>query len=691
MSRTLGGVTARFLGAFALIAGILGFGAAAVATAKAYHFTDVEIDATILSDGSLELVESRTFDFEGSFSSAFFTVDGDPALVEDFQVTREPIEGVAGPLLVTTERLPSQFKGSWSFRAVDEPVTFQISYRVRCAVDVYEDTAHLLWQFVGSGWTEPTDRVRVTLHVPGRATGEIPPRLTDVCNPGPVGDLPSVERAGLAAGEVRAWGHGPLGGEIRIPDPSTVTFQIEHLAPGTFVEGSVIFPPESVPLAYQHQEARRAEILEEEGALAREANALRRRYQSNRRATGMLTALIPLLTVGLVAIAYRRDRVACIPRHLQEPPEDIHPVELAYLWSAYRGALSPKTAYRTQLLHLARLRAIDMWAVGRVSAPEDIRIRLRKMPRRKGLDRDFAEFLFDGDGSKVTSMKELSATTGRPANELRDWVRRLQVKTRGNLRRLTSARARLESWLVAAFALGTVVWALASDSLAWSMALLAALAAVLFGLAAFTLIGLVRRAKSLRLGFGSILAAVAVILFLLPASAITNAFLADSDRAALLVTVVLSSWMVALRLMPERLDTDTRTRVARWKAFRRFLKEFSSLPDAPALAVIVWEHYLVLATAFDVARQVEKQVKALVPPAEIPSPLPGVPAGLDSLRFAAGVNQMHISSVGFYPIATSSGSSFSSGVGSFSSAGGGGGGFSGGGGGGGGGTGGGAD
>lgn len=690
MPRTLGGVTARFLGAFALIAGILGVGASADATAKAYHFTDVVIDATILSDGSLELVESRTFDFEGSFSSAFFTIDGDPSLVEDFQVTREPLDGAAEPHSVTTERLPSQFRGSWSFRAVDEQVTFQISYRVRCAVDVYEDTAHLLWQFVGSGWTEPTDRVRVTLHVPGRATGEMPPRPAEVCNPTPVEDFPSLERAGLASGEVRAWGHGPLGGDVRIPDPSTVTFQIQDLAPETFVEGSVVFPPESVPLAYQRQDARRADILAEEGALAREANALRRRYQSNRRATGVLIVAIPFLMIVLVALAYRRDRVAGVPRHLQEPPEDIHPVELAYLWSAYRGALSPKTAYRTQLLHLARLRAIDMWAVGRVTAPEDIRIRLRKMPRGKGLDRDFAEFLFDGDGSNETSMKELSASSGRPANELRDWVRRLQVKTRGNLRRLTSARARPESWLVAALALGTMGWAIASDSVAWSTALLAALAALLFGLAAITIIASVRRGR-LRLGFGAILAAVAVILFLLPAGAITNAFLADSDRGALLVTVVLFSWLVALRLMPERLDTDTRVRVARWKSFRRFLKEFSSLPDAPALAVIVWEHYLVLATAFDVARQVEKQVKALVPPAEIPSPLPGVPAGLDSLRFVAGVNQMHISSVGFYPVSTSSGSSFSSGVGSFSSAGGGGGGFSGGGGGGGGGTGGGAD
>jgi uncharacterized membrane protein len=692
MSRTWAGVASRALGTLALLTGFFGAPAAARAAAKSYHFTEVEIDATILPDGSLELVENRTFDFEGSFSSAFFTIDWDPSLIEGFQVTRETSEGVAEPLSVGTELSPGQFRANWSFSATDELVTFQISYRARCAVEVYRDAAHLLWQFVGSGWTEPTDRVRVTVHVPGRATGQLPPRPDEVCSPTPVEEFPSVEREALSAGEVRAWGHGPLGGEVRIPDPSTVTLRIEDLAPSTFVEGSVLFPPESVPLAFQHHSARRAQILAEEGALAREANDLRRRYLSNRRASAVLMILIPLLMAGLVAVAYRRDRVPGVPRHLQEPPEDVHPVELAYLWSAYRGSLSPRNAYRTQLLHLARLRAIDMWAVGRVTAPDHIRIRLRKMPPRRGLDRDFAEFLFSEDGSKELSMKELSASTGRPANELRDWGRRLRVRTRENVRRLTSARARPESWAVATLAVGTLLWAIAGDAVAGSSVIVAAVAALLFGLAAMTVIGFVRRGRPLRFGFGTTLGAVALILFVLPASAIANAFLRDGDRGAVLVTITLVSWLVALRLMPERFDLETRTRVARWKAFRGFLKEFSSLPDAPALAVVIWEQYLVLATAFDVAGQVEKQVKALIPPAEIPSPLPGVPAGLDSLRFVAGINQVDISSAAFIAVSSSSsGSAFSSGVGSFSSAGGGGGGFSGGGGGGGGGTGGGAD
>jgi uncharacterized membrane protein len=681
----------RALSVLGLAFGLVTFVAPSEAGSKSYRFTDVVIDATILHDGSLELVERRTFDFEGSFSTAYFTIDWAPELIEDFRVTRTAPNGADEPLSVDIQRLLSQFKATWHFSVTDELATFRISYRVRCAVDVYEDTSHLLWQFVGTGWPEPTERVHVKLHVPGRATGDVPARPSEVCKPVPVTDLPHIEAQPLATGEVRAWGHGPLGGEVRIPDPQTVTFDVQDLPPRTFVEGSVLFSPDSVPLAFQRPETKRANILAEEAELAREANALRRQFHRNRGTSTVLAFIIPLLMAALVVIAYRRDRVPDVPRHLQEPPEGLHPVELAYLWSAYRGRLSPKTAYRTQLLHLVRLRAIELSAVGLVTQPEDIRIRLRKMPQRRGLDRDFVEFLFEGDGSKVKSMRELTANTGRQASELRDWVRRLQVKTRENVRRITSAGVRMESWILAALALGTLGWAIVSDSVGGLTAVLSTIAALLFGLAAMAIISFIRRGSVRGSTFGTILALVAVTLLVLPAVALTESFGLGADRGALLVLVTVGMWVAALRMMPERLDPDLRARVARWKAFRRFLKEFSTLPDAPVLAVIVWEQYLVLATALDVAKKVERQVKALIPAEEIPSPLPGVPPGLESLRLIGGFNGVNVSAAAFHTASSSGSSSFSSGIGSFSSATGFGGGFSDGGGGGGGGTGGGAD
>jgi uncharacterized membrane protein len=150
--------------------------------------------------------------------------------------------------------------------------------------------------------------------------------------------------------------------------------------------------------------------------------------------------------------------------------------------------------------------------------------------------------------------------------------------------------------------------------------------------------------------------------------------------------------IVTLRLIPARLGVEDRTRVLRLAAFRRYLKDFSDLPNAPALAVVIWDHYLEWAVALGVAEQVEKQVTALVPIESLRAPIRGGPSGL------AGINSWHVFQAATPMIvgqsvasARSSGGSTSGGFGSFSSSSGfSGGGFSGGGGGGGGGTGGGA-
>ena len=80
-----------------------------------------------------------------------------------------------------------------------------------------------------------------------------------------------------------------------------------------------------------------------------------------------------------------------------------------------------------------------------------------------------------------------------------------------------------------------------------------------------------------------------------------------------------------------RLGLEDRTRVKRLEAFRTYLKDFSDLPNAPALAVVIWEQYLEWAVALGVANEVEKQVKALVPVESLRSPIRGAPTGLAGL------------------------------------------------------------
>ena len=47
----------------------------------------------------------------------------------------------------------------------------------------------------------------------------------------------------------------------------------------------------------------------------------------------------------------------------------------------------------------------------------------------------------------------------------------------------------------------------------------------------------------------------------------------------------------------------------RWKAFKKFLEDFSNFEDYPVPSLIIWEHYLVYATSFGIADKVMSQLK----------------------------------------------------------------------------------
>jgi uncharacterized membrane protein len=335
-------------------------------------------------------------------------------------------------------------------------------------------------------------------------------------------------------------------------------------------------------------------------------------------------------------MARLRDRVRDVPAMLEQPPDD-DSVGAALLWSAWRGHLSPRNAYRAQILRLARLGAIELRAEGLVTDPKDLTIarRMDALDLPSEADQDFMWLLF---GRGEDAVDEVSISKPRPKRDggyarYTSWLEATKSRSKDLLRRIRKGDARIESTGAAIVAIGAALYGI------WTAAV----------------------------GLGG-----PIGWWLLPVSIV--------------------SLVVALRLIPARLGLEDRTRVMRLGAFRRYLRDFSDLPNAPALAVVIWDRYLEWAVALDVADEVEKQVRAFVPVESLRSPIPGGPAGLaglnawNSFRAAAPAIVMH-------SMATQSASSGSSsgGYGSFSSSSGfSGGGFSGGGGGGGGGTGGGA-
>ena len=279
--------------------------------------------------------------------------------------------------------------------------------------------------------------------------------------------------------------------------------------------------------------------------------------------------------------------------------------------------------------------ALELKADGRVTDPKDLTLVRKRdaldLPTQ--IDQDFMWLLF-GRGEDVVdkvSAKHPRPRKADPSGTYSRWWSGVRSKSADITHRIQKGDARLESTLASVIAIGAGgygVW-----TAVW--------------------------------GLGG-----AVGWWLVPVSAI--------------------SLIAALIKIHAKLGLEDRTRVKRLEGFRAYLKDFSDLPNASALAVVIWEHYLEWAVALDVADEVEKQVRALVPVESLRSPIRGAPAGMAGLTTWRHF-QAAAPAIVLVAMASASSGSTSGGFGSSSSSSGfSGGGFSGGGGGGGAGTGGGA-
>ncbi|HEY7279995.1 MAG TPA: DUF2207 domain-containing protein [Actinomycetota bacterium] len=600
----------------------------ACARDKSFTFPSVAIDATVLPDGSLDLVEHRTFLFSGGeFSVGTYGIDWPHALVEGFSVSQ-------GDRQLSTRDVTDgpEFQAEWDFPQFETGrQTFVITYRLRCAVQVYSNFAHLYQQFVGSSGG-PAQQVVIDVHLPGVATGTHI-RPSHPCPPPPPEAPASVPSRPLERSEVHAKAFGPGNGTFRVVTPQTVVFVARNVPADGFVEGTILFPPGAVPLAYQSDQPIDVDKIGKQefpgGRPSWFASANHREELAL-----LLLAALPVFWI-LVAIGARlKDKIG-IPDDVTQPPEPADPVDIAVLWGTIRGQTFSTTAYGTEMLHLARTGVLDLQPVGTVSNPTDFRIKLVGEPQTD-VDRDFVDFLFgqgahagtpgrpDKGGDAIGDDGRISLNSLRhkgSSNRFKKWTNDLATRSKSRIGTVPKHQKRLARRVIM---WSILIGAIVGSGLAISSGDVAGLPQVFFWLA---------------------------ILVGLPVA----------------------------YTVPPKLDPELKARMLPWRAFRNYLREFSSLPDAPALAVIIWEQYLEYAMALGVAKEVAKQVGSLVPAERLPPPWPGASTNFTSLAILTALNttsRIPPSS------AVHSGSSSSSGISSFSSFGGsfsGGGGFGGGG------------
>ena len=320
-------------------------------------------------------------------------------------------------------------------------------------------------------------------------------------------------------------------------------------------------------------------------------------------------AVTLLLLVALTRAARARaGRAPGVPEILMEPPEEMHPAELAVLWGSFRrsspllaalGMFDPWTQralFQTELLHLAHEGVIEMEAVGRVSEPEDLRVTLRKQPAPA--DRGFVDYLFPG-GQGTRTLGEVSASSN--ASAFSRWAMGLRTRT---MTSMVATQVRGVGGPSISMG-GMVSWAL------------------------HTFLPLSRLSRGWTARLASTLALVGAV--------VSGMIVPSGPGTVLLPAICLGAGLVAVRLMPYQPPAAFRIRLARWASFRRFLVSHADLDDAPALAVTIWERHLVYASALQAAEEVQGQVRRVLPLSQLVIPWLGAPSGAAGLAWVQSV------------------------------------------------------
>lgn len=362
---------------------------------------------------------------------------------------------------------------------------------------------------------------------------------------------------GAEQNEILAWGHGPKDGLVTIASGREIVFQASPVPARTFVEGRVVFPTRLVPAAKRttNRSALEDIVAEEEGKI------LRQERRANLKKVDPYTALFVVAAIYLLNVYiwynFAKPHPGFKDKYLKKLPADYPPAELGVL---YRRHIDGKTFIAT-VLDLARRGFLQIEetaiAEGRKGREKTTYAFTRSTAANsrngelKSYEQRLLAFIFEqGDGR--TTLAEIEQLAREEKKEFRSFWKEWDeaIKEEGNKHRFFERNRKVYLFLI-------------------PTALIIALCVPPFSQ-------------------GMVLTGAACI-------------------AMGIVTLFMTA-IAADRRSPEGMVQYTK-----WKAFSRYLRDFSRLDLSRIGSLGIWEEYVPYAFILGVADRVIKQLEIAFP------------------------------------------------------------------------------
>lgn len=518
---------------------------------RSFQINTIQFDTELLPDASMQVTQHLTVDFSGQWNGFSVKIPLDQTQITEaavsengqpYQFTPGSDYGPAGSYIV--EDNGDSIRIHWSISASDEQRSFDISYRVLNAVMVHNDTAELYRKFIGDGNKQAINNVMVRMQLP-----------------------PGAENYQIGT-DIRAWGHGPLDGEVLFDGPQKITWQIDKLPDHTFLEGRVTMPtalfPNAPPESLTGTDSLQ-QILKEEKGWAADAN----RQRTLAKLQILLSILLFLSTLAATYFLWRKYGRKYPTEfngdYYRELPASYSPPELGVLWNYGEPKARDLTA---TILDLARRKYLvieeeKVEKKGLFRKREENGYRLTLQPdsnknnnnKLRNHEKKLLNFLFKeiSDNKEYLYLHDIEDYAKKKKNSFYSfwlkWKDSVEISSKKlNFFEKPNGKMRLLTVLIA-LALG-----------------------------------------------------------------ITGLFRIGSNQAILGLTMVISA--LILGIIPQffkRRSQKGQEDLVRWQAFRRFLLHFSEMPRHEIPSLIIWEYYLVYAVSLGVAKEVIKQLPIVFP------------------------------------------------------------------------------
>ena len=508
----------------------------------------------------------------------------------------------------------NKFEIAWGVGLDDSSDTkkYRIEYVVEDVIAKYSDCAELYWQFVGDNFEIDANSITGTIYLPSQADSK---------------------------DNIKVWGHTEeLNGEIYVTDLDKVNFTVNNFKSGNYVEARVAMPTEMIKSSDRtYSSEKLSAILEEEEKWAKEAN-----YKRTLNNIIEVLLIIIAIAISIVINVLLFKKMKKYKMLIGKEPVIKPSQEIQYFREFPRESASPAEAqflsvknkfdfFSVEMGNIFSANLLNLYHMDYINIQEDKKNKDNTKFTLKATEDEIAKIQNEDERTiykyliKVAqeksefTLKELQKYITKKPSSITKLQKELTKNVKENLYNNNYISEEKEK-LYAKYNESKLLYFLA----------------ILF-----------------------------LIIFFIPFAIVTNWILIIP--VLVIVGFVIGN-IVTLNKVTKSINIYSQEaidEIEMWKGLKKFMSNLSEIDKKEIPEVVLWEKYLIYATAFGIADKVLKQLKLIYPDFE----------NQVEVSTSTHVNLMLGSSIG-NTISHSINSSMSS---AYSSSSGGGGGFSGGG------------